>query len=262
MVVACVLVTLVSGCGNRSGGQGPGAEPASDARLVGRAFVSTAVTEDGSPRQLAGSTVVRLELTEDGRLIANAGCNSMQAPVRTGGGRLEVTGLASTGMGCDPARHDQDDWLARFLESTPSWRLDGADLTLTSASTQIVLRDAQVTEPDLALTGTTWTLDTIIDGEVASSAAADPPASLVLDGSTARVSTGCNQGSAPYRATEGTITFDSLITTRIACEPAKMALERAVVAVLDGEVRYQIDADRLTLTHPSGKALRYLGGRA
>jgi heat shock protein HslJ len=41
----------------------------------------------------------------------------------------------------------------------------------------------------------------------------------------------------------------------MACEDDRMALERAVLSVLDGTVAYEIKADRLTLTHPQGKGL-------
>ena len=44
--------------------------------------------------------------------------------------------------------------------------------------------------------------------------------------------------------------------TRKACPPGIMRLEAAVLGVVEGEVTFEIDADRLTLTHPSGKGLQ------
>ncbi len=52
------------------------------------------MTEDGKPKQLAPNTRVRLTFTDDGRLIADVGCNSMQAKVSTGGGKLTLKGEA------------------------------------------------------------------------------------------------------------------------------------------------------------------------
>ena len=44
-----------------------------------------------------------------------------------------------------------------------------------------------------------------------------------------------------------TITFGPIALTKMACEPAAMAVENAVTAVLNGAVAYTIDADVLTL---------------
>ncbi len=62
-------------------------------------------------------------------------------------------------------------------------------------------------------------------------------------------------GSAVVDEDAGTVTFSDVIATKMACEEDRMALERAVLAVLDGEVTYEVEADRLTLEHPSGRAL-------
>jgi heat shock protein HslJ len=45
----------------------------------------------------------------------------------------------------------------------------------------------------------------------------------------------------------------------MACPDDVMAVERAVLDVLQGPVVYTIDADRLTLESPSGKALQLRG---
>src|SRR5262245_63953243 len=45
----------------------------------------------------------------------------------------------------------------------------GDKLTLTSGTTVVSLQDREVAEPDLPLTGTTWTVDTLLAGGAASS---------------------------------------------------------------------------------------------
>ncbi len=56
--------------------------------------------------------------------------------------------------------------------------------------------------------------------------------------------------------TGDTIRFGTATMTLKACAPGIMRLEAAVLDVADGEVTFAIDADRLTLTHPSGKGLQ------
>ena len=73
-----------------------------------------------------------------------------------------------TEMGCDPALHDQDEWLSQFLGSDPQIALDGDELTLTSGGVTITLLDREVADPDLPLVGTTWTVTSIISGDAVS----------------------------------------------------------------------------------------------
>lgn len=257
-----VLVLLaVAGCGAPpdepglpAGDPGP-TEPAES--LWGNDFLLTEATVGGEPKALVAGTEVRLGFTDDGRLVANAGCNTMSGPVSLDGGTLSADGLATTEMGCDPARHAQDEWLADFLAGDPTWELTDARLTLRGGDTELVLTERSAADPDRPLRGPVWTVDTLIDGEVASSTPAGaPPATLEFGPERVKVFGGCNGGSAGYRVEGDTITFDALVMTRKACSDEIMALESAVVAVLDGSVTYDVTSSVLTLKHPSGKGLR------
>lgn len=249
-----LLLSLLAACGTANA---PGAAP--DPGLGGRTFLSTSVTENGKPHELVAGTTVSLRFTEDGRLLADAGCNSMSGPVNLAGGRIEVRELGSTAMGCADALQRQDAWLATVLRGTPSWRLDGNTLVISAGGTELRLLDRREAQPNLPLTGTRWSVDTITDGEAASSA--PPGASLVFDAGTVRVETGCNQGSASYSLSGNTIRFGPVITTKRACQVERMNLENAVLGALTGEVSYTIDADRLTLRPPSGRGLALKGVR-
>jgi heat shock protein HslJ len=245
-----LLLALLAACG----GTAPGAP---DPGLRGRTFVSTSVTENGKPRVLAAGTAVTFRFSDDGRLSAAAGCNTMSGPVNLAGGRIEVTELAMTGMGCDPALQQQDTWLANVLSGKPSWRLDGNNLVVSSGGTELALLDRREARPDLPLRGTRWSVDTIMDGDTASSA--PPGASLVFEDGTVRVETGCNQGSASYTESGDTLRFGAVTSTKRACQTERMTLENAVLGVLSGEGRYQIEAEHLTLRLPSGRGLRLTG---
>jgi heat shock protein HslJ len=252
ILVAVPLLLVLASCGQR-----PAGESAPDP-LRGKTFLATSVTDDGKPRALLPDTELSVEFTDDGRLIAQAGCNTMQGPVTTAGGKLELGGeLASTAMGCDQARNEQDAFVAEVLRASPSWQLTGDRLTITSGTTTLDLAPRESVHPDKDLVGTTWVLDTLVDGDVASSMAAGAPeVTLVFDGKRATADTHCNGVGAEYTVTGDTIEFTGGVSTKMACAPEIMRGEEAVSSVLNGEVTYEITADKLTLTNTSGKGIQ------
>jgi len=250
------LLLLAAGCGNRPAGSGPG--PSVEDPLRGQTFLATEVTVDGQPHALVAGTEVSVEFADDGRLIAQAGCNNMQAPVDTADGKLVFQGgLSTTDMGCDPPRHEQDGFVAGVLGASPTWRLDGSRLEITAGTTSMVLTERSVVEPDQALAGPKWTLDTLVDGQTASSTTAGAePVTLVFDEKTVVADTHCNGVTATYTVDGDTIEFEQGPSTKMACEPDIMRVEGAVAEVLSGKVTFEITADRLTLQHPSGKGIQ------
>ena len=244
------LLVATTACGNES---------AAGASLSGKSYLSTTVTEDGKPKQLAPQTRVRLQFTDDGRLVADAGCNSMQSEVSTGDGKLTLKGeLASTAMGCPGPRQGQDAWLAKIISAEPTWKLDGSKLDLTAGGTTISLTDRETAEPDLALDGTKWSLDTVITGEVASHQAGSEKAWLTLNGERVTGSTGCNELQGKVARGTGTLTFGELATTRRACAGDAAKLETALLNGLKGQVSYEVDSNRLKL-HTSTGGLEFTG---
>jgi heat shock protein HslJ len=247
-LVLVALLLVLAACGQR-----PGAAPAPDP-LRGRTFLATGVTDDGSPRTMTLS----IEFTDDGRLIARASCNMMQGDVDTSGGRLVFDGgLSTTDMGCDQERHAEDAFVARVLGGEPTWKLAGDTLTITSGRNRFDLAPREAVEPDRDLVGTTWELDTLVDGQVASSMPAGArPVTLVFDGRTVVADTHCNGVRGDYTIDGDTINVELGPMTRMACAPEIMQGENAVVGVLSGKVSFEVTADRLTLTHPSGKGIQ------
>jgi heat shock protein HslJ len=245
-------------------GRGPvsqaGATDSGGEQPWGRTFLSTSVTENGQPKPLVDGTRITLNFVADGhRLGAQAGCNQMGGPASFEGGHLVVGDMATTDMGCDPPRHAQDEWLARFLTSRPQWSRSGSTLTLDNGTTRIVLEDREVADPDRPLQGTKWVVDTIVDRDTASSVPAGAEAHLTFeDDNRFGGNTGCNGmgGNSVVHEDRSTITFSEVITTKMACDDDRMRVERAVLATLDGDVAYRIDANVLRLDGPGDHGLR------
>jgi heat shock protein HslJ len=255
-----LAVVGAGGCGGGVTTLDPGAGSDAEERLQGRTYLSTEITDDGAPRELVDGTRLSLQFTGDGRLLANAGCNSMSGEVSLEDSRLDVGGgLATTEMGCDPARHEQDEWLAKLLDTSPEWRVDGDQLILTSGESRIVLLDRLVAEPDRPLTGTHWELSTIIEGAAASSVPKldkTPDLTFTKDGEVKGFS-GCNGFGGEAKVSGSTITFGSLQGTLMACAGAAGKVERTVLDVVKGDVEFTIDGDQLRLQHLDGKTLVY-----
>jgi heat shock protein HslJ len=225
----------------------------------GRAFLSTGVTEDGNPRPLVEGTQIRLNFNEDGTGFgATAGCNSMGGTARIEDGQLVVGDLATTEMGCDEARHAQDEWLADFLTGRPAMTLTGPDMVLSGGGTEVRLSDREVADPDRPLRGTKWVVDGVVSGDAASSVPQGAEAFIVFSETEEDAfggNTGCNGMGGKAVVADTTIEFSEVITTKMFCDDDRGDLERAVIEVLDGEVTFKVEADRLTLNHPDGKGL-------
>lgn len=254
-VMAAALALPLTACGNEAGPDGAGGS------LTGRSFLSTSVTEDGKAKQLAASTRVQFQFTADGRLIADAGCNMMQAPVSTEGGKLAVKELATTEMGCDAPRHAQDTWLAGILQQEPTWKLDTNQLNVTAGKTSLVLQDKALTQPELSLDGTRWTVESLINGETASHPTGAEKAHLTISGERVTGSTGCNDLQGIVSRTGDQLTFGEIATTRRACAGDAGALENAILTVLQGQLTFAIKVNRLSLRGTGGTGMDLISGK-
>jgi heat shock protein HslJ len=233
-VLFAILAAVVAGCGDAQDPRA-GASPAPAAGLEGRSFASTA---GGGHRLVPGSRVTIA--FEAGRLSANAGCNTLSGGWSVADGRLRTDGeLAQTQIACDEALMDQDDWLSAFLSGAPRVALDGERLTLSGDSATLELIEAAPDGPR-PIAGTRWRLTTLgrPDGTVSSVPAGVKPPTLLIDADgVVELFAGCNSGGGRAEVRDdGFIDFGSIALTRMACGRSAMAVELAVVAMLDGRV--------------------------
>ncbi len=255
-VVPLLTVLLLAACAQPldTGADGP---PDDGAVLAGRTFLSTAVVRDGKPYDLFKGTRIRLTLDDKGHVGATAGCNSMGGDADLSGGRLRMTGdVSMTDMGCDPKLHAQDELVSGFLQAGPRWELAGDVLTLRTDTLEVTLQDQESADPDRPLTGTRWQVDTVLDGQSASSVPNGATAFLEFADGKVQGHTGCNNLGGTAVLAEKTIAFADVFTTKMACADDVDKLERAVLATLKGDVAWQVTADRLTLTGPAGHGLQ------
>lgn len=237
---ALTLITLsalaFAACGSDDDTASGSAPTADD--LEGTTFESTDVTG----HELVADTTISLAFQAD-RVSANAGCNTMNGGYTITDGTLEVAAMASTMMACSDELMAQDGWLTEFLADGPEIALDGDTLTLTGADSTMTLAAVQ----DAELEGTTWMITGTMANEAVSSIPQGAEPSLTITDGQAAIVTGCNNGSGSVEVTDTTLTFGPIATTKMACEPDLNDLEATVLAVLQGEVTYEIDGDTMSL---------------
>ncbi len=219
----------------------PSATPA-PASLEGRTFLSTKV----EGHDLVPDTQVRLTF-KDGQLAIHAGCNSMSGAYQVTDGDLVIGSMVTTEMGCEPPLMDQDQWVGRFLGGA-AVELAGDTLTLRNGDVAMKLTDREVADPDRPLEGARWTLDGIVAGDATSSVPAGVMAGMTIAGDQIEVATGCNTGGGSVAVTTTHMTIGPLALSKRACQQDQAAVEAAMTTVLNGEVDYAIEADRLTVT--------------
>jgi heat shock protein HslJ len=116
--------------------------------------------------------------------------------------------------------------------------------------------------PTAELTGVTWVLDTIIQGDTtASTTAGAEPATLFLDADgTFTGGTGCRDISGEYVVVGDTVQFTSF-GAEGECGSAVERQDGQVISVLEGGFTAAIDGNRLTVTAPGGEGLSYTTGQ-
>ena len=249
-VTLLLAVTLLGACSS-DGSSGT-------ADLDGRTFVAT----DAEGEQLVPDVEVRFTFA-DGFVNIAAGCNAINGAYDLDDDTISwAEEPFSTLIGCPPELQAQDEWLTALLAEGATVTLEDGTLTLDGGETDVSLRleEGAIDSDDRAaaeLEGTIWLL-TAIDGEDRPGGVEAPTLQIDLE-RLALVFTGCNNGSASVEITEDNLTFEPLVLTQMACEGETAEVEAAQVAVLDGEVAYELEESTLTLTKGE-RSLTYRSG--
>ncbi|MEV8507949.1 META domain-containing protein [Actinoplanes sp. NPDC051475] len=245
--LAVVTIMAMTGCGGQSDAAAP---PPAASQLWERTFVSA---EDPGANLVPG-TRVRLTF-RPGTLTAEGGCNHLTGKLTVEGDQLVVTDVGGTLMACSPELMEQDAWLTAFLQARPRWELDGGTLVLSSGTDRLRLVDVRSAEPDRPLSGTRWSLESLLEGSAASSVPAGAEVHLTLGDGRVKGATGCNEFDGAASVGQGTISFSPLTTRARKCAQQLEALDEAVRSRLSGQVSFRITGDTLVLTGTDGRGM-------
>lgn len=257
-----LLLALLAACGGDSvvgsGDAGDSSSPPDKSN-----FVATSVTEGGVERPLVDGTQIEIHF-DGGRIGASAGCNLISGNFSVNGqGVLTVTDVIMTERGCDAPRHAQDEFVASFLASGPTFTVVSDDaIRLSTSDVVMAFVDEAVANPPLPLLGTEWEVDGFFDASVANSFNVDTPALIqFLDESTAVGFDGCTEFTIDIEVDDaaqssGTLRFGGILDDAPA-DCVDVAYAYRVSTSIRGEASYVIDADRLTLTASNGVGIDF-----
>ena len=238
---------LLAGCGGNTAGGSPADDAVGEWELVSG-------TSGGRPLpQPAGS---RATLTLDGSQAGGTSfCNHYSATYRRSGSSIEFDAIGGTEMGCAPDVMEAEFAYTAALGDVDTLVVESVDLVLTGPGVELRFRPVPEVPPS-ELVGTTWVLDTLIDGEVASSVVAGSMVRLEADG-TIIATTACHTLSGTWTRDGDEISLRDLVTQELDCPADYRTQDDHELAVLADGFRSSIEEDRLTALDADGRGLVY-----
>jgi len=197
-----------------------------------------------------------ITLSIDGTGVSGrAACNSYGGVAVVNGSAVSFGELSQTGMGCEPAVMEAETAFLTALQAVRNFKFDGERLVLTGASADLVFSPVQPV-PTSELTGTTWLLETVIEGETASSVAGEPATLRLAADGALTATTGCRTLIGSWLASGAVIVVPELSADG-ECPDHLWKQDSLVVTVVGDEFRAEVEGDRLTLTSMGGDGLVY-----
>jgi heat shock protein HslJ len=252
--VTLLLALLLTACG---GGQvAPSPSPNSPPFDPTGAWELGSGSAGGEPIPIVEGHRITLEITGS-RVGGTAACNGYGGELIMRDGRLDIGELGMTAMACvDEGVMESEAAYMRALEAVDAMGMDGEELVL--GGPDVELRFVSLVPPPTAeLVGTTWLLETIVVGDVASEAGGERATlELSADGRLTG-STGCRGFEGSWMEQGDQIVATSLAMTDQAC-PAELADQDShVVSVIGDGFLPTIEGDLLTLIDPGSIGLVY-----
>ncbi len=231
--------------------------------LAGTRWVATGMFLGAAPAPFVPGAEPTLDFDADGRTLGGStGCNSYGGEYQVDSGGFTIGPMSMTEMACEEPLMVQESRVLDILREATFVSLVDGLLTvgrLGGSALQFVDRSAAI--PHAELTGTRWIADTIIRGSAASTMVPGTEVTLQLDAASSQGSgsAGCNDYGVSFESDRTQVTFGEMITTEIVCDdPAVMEQEAFVLATMQGELRVEIEGNRLTLIAPTGDGIGFL----
>lgn len=243
LVTLIVLALALTACGDGSEDLDTSSWPRPDGDWE---LVEGVPTVDGYP----------ITLSIDGPAVSGrAACNSYGGVAVVNGSAVSFGEIGQTAMGCEPAVMEAEAAFLSALQAAENFRLSGDRLVLTGAPADLVFAPVQPV-PTSEFIGTSWVLETLIEGDTASSVAGDPATLLLAADGTLTASTGCRTLTGRWLANGGAIIVPELSADG-ECPDDLWEQDSLVVTVVGDEFRAAVEGDRLTLTSMGGDGLVY-----
>jgi heat shock protein HslJ len=193
---------------------------------------------------------------EGSEIGGTAACNHYGGRLSVTGGRLDFGDVAMTAMGCEEPVMASESAFMAALALVEEIGGDGGQLVLRGE--QVELRfDALSAPPTADLVDTTWILDTVFVGDVASSPLGDPATLELRSDGTFSGSTGCRTFSGEWLEQGEQIIAPSWAMDQTDCAAELSQQDSHVTSVIGDGFVPTVEGDLLTLTDPGGIGLVY-----
>lgn len=222
--------------------------------LSSRTFISETVS--GS-NPLPGGGPITMSFGPTNSVSINAGCNRMRSTVSLAKGRFTVKQpMASTMKLCPGLALGADQWMVWFLKQNPVWRLDGANLVLSTGDVRVRLVD-RVEAADRPLLGTKWTVTAFLNRGAVVTPDTLGKVRPVLRFNDFQVSgyTGCNTLNGPAVPVTSMMVFGPMLTSGRPCSPSKRQVEQKILGTLFSLQNYEVDGKKLTIVNATGDGI-------
>ena len=236
IAIALVAALVVAGC-DLLMPAGDGSQPDGEWRLTGGMHSGDPLPmPDGAP----------ITMTIDGTQVGGrAACNTYGGELTIEDDRIIVGAMSMTEMGCDPAIMEAEAAYIEALGDVTHWARAGDTLTLSGEGVELTY-EIVPPEADVALVGTTWRLDGLVDGDAVSSTMGDPATLQLGDDGTLSGTTGCRTFEGRYEVDGDAVTVAELVNDDRAC-PDLVTQDEHVLSVLGEGFTYAIDGRQLSL---------------
>ena len=262
LAVACGSGETTSAGDGDGDGEGTGDDPSPTA--VDGDWVLVDGTVDGRPLVLLDANPVTLELAGD-QISGTAACNGYGGDFSLDGDALTLGPLAITEMACigDGVMELESAYMDG-LGRSDTMVADGDTLTVSGPDVTLGFQRVAPTEA-ADLFGTTWVLDTFLDGDTASSTTGGTTQAILTlgPGDAFSAFTGCRQlaGEAVFEGGTLTLRFptEGADVAEDGCDEADRQQDAAQVAVYEQpDLKVSIDGQRLTLLSAGGTGLSFV----
>jgi heat shock protein HslJ len=241
------VLALAAGCGQK----GAGTSPADD--VIGEWELVDGTASGVTLPHPAGSSAT---LEFDGEQAGGTSfCNHYSTGYRIDGDAIEFDGIGGTEMGCSPELMEAEYAYTSALAAVQTFVLEGVDLLLRGTGVELRFRPVPPV-PTSALVGTEWTLDTLLDGDTASSVVGSSRLWLDPDGSAA-ATTACHSFVGTWTTQEDRVLLSDMAPQELDCPEDFRRQDVHEVGVLENGFSVTIQGDRLTAVDTDGRGLIY-----
>jgi heat shock protein HslJ len=244
ILVALLVALLVTGCGDGTvGGDGP--DVTGEWALVEGTADGAALPSSGATLQLA-----------NGEAGGVSFCNHYFGTYRLTGDAVVFEGLGGTEIGCETDVMAAERAYLAGLGAVDTAAVEADALVLTGEGVRLRFTPAAPV-PDSPLEATRWVLDTLVEGEVASSTLCEPAVLQLDPDRTAAASTGCRSITGTWLLEDGALIIDDLLADDPECPADVLRQDAHVTAVPQSGPAVEIRENKLTLTAADGRGLVY-----